>query len=70
MEKVDVYVEVSGDYCAFHELSLSVVYDITNNIQLGDETLEELENWDFDGDYCDYEIFKAIKDGNDYYVLI
>lgn len=70
MQKVEVYVEVSGDYCAFHEMSLSVVYDITNNIKLGDMSLKKLQKWEYESDYTDYEIFNAIKEGNKYYVNI
>lgn len=70
MEKVEVYVKISGDYCAFHEAGLSVVYDITNNIQLDDMSLEDLENWEYDANYCDYEVFNALKDGDKYYVQL
>lgn len=72
MEKVKVYVKISGDYCAFHEMSFNVVYDITNNIQLEYDTLEELENWDRDenGGYSDVEQFDAILVDGKYYVSL
>jgi len=47
MEKVKVYVKISGDYCAFHEMMFSVIYDVTNNKQIGGYTLKQLENWDY-----------------------
>lgn len=69
MQKVEVWIEISGAYCAFHEMSFSVVYDVTNDIQLNDMTLDELENFEFE-DYCDYEKRNAILgDGGGYYVL-
>lgn len=70
MEKVKVYFMICGDYCAFHEMSFRVVYDVTNNIQLDDDyTLEMLENWNKDEhDYDDVQLCNAIKDGNTYYV--
>lgn len=70
-QKVDVYVMVSGDYCAFHELSLTVVYDITNDINLGDNTEEELSSWDYHDDgggYSDVTSTTAIKIGDKYYL--
>lgn len=67
MEKVKVYVEISGDYCAFHEMNFSVVYDVTNDKQLGDYTLDELENWDYE-QYNDCEIRNAILVDDIYYV--
>lgn len=74
MEKVQVYVKIAGDYCAFHEMSIQVVYDITNDCPVGfggDESPEELAEWDFNdngGGYSDVEQRSAIKDGNKYYI--
>jgi hypothetical protein len=68
VEVVNVWVSISGDYCAFHEMGFSVVYDITNDIQFDDMTLKELKAFKNDGDYCDYEKRKALKDGKNYYV--
>jgi hypothetical protein len=71
-QKVEVYVGIAGDYSAFHEMSFSIAYDLTNNIQFGYLTLDELEEFDFDnsGHYSDYEIRDAIldKSSNKYYV--
>lgn len=68
IEHVEVYVMVSGDYCAFHEMSLRAVYDVTNNESIDSEyTLEELENWDGDG-YSDVSIESCIKIGDSYYL--
>lgn len=71
MQEVSVYVEMCGDYCAFHEARLKVVYDITNDIQLDEyngKTLEELEEFEYEGDSPDYQVFDAIKIGSIYYV--
>lgn len=72
MQEVQVYVKMCGDYCAFHEADLTVVYDVTNDIQLqkyNGKSLEELEAFEFD-EYCDYQLFNAIKVDNDYYVKL
>jgi len=68
-QKVKVYLAMYGDYCAFHECSVSVVYDVTNDIQLGDETIEEIEVIIEEGDneYGDYQLCDAIKVGDRYY---
>jgi hypothetical protein len=70
MKKVKVWVGIDGDYCAFHETTIRVVYDITNDISLDDYmSLEELEAWDQDEhEYGDYEIFDAILDNGKYYI--
>ena len=70
MEKVEVYVMLGGDYCAFGEVSLDVVYDITNDVPIGHNgySKEELENWE--PDYSDVQIFDALKDGDIYYVKL
>ena len=74
-EKVKVYVMLSGDYCAFHEISLNVVFDITNDHSVGYHryTKEELDNWDFNKhrNYSiDVDKYDAIKVGNRYYVKL
>lgn len=68
-QEVEVYLTVFGDYCAFHEMSFCVQYDITNDIQLDDFSLDTLKNWDRDGS-SDVGIAKAIKVGDKYYVDI
>lgn len=68
MQEVQVYICVYGDYCAFHEMDISIVYDITNDIQLDDLSLEELENFEYEANSVDYEEFSAIKIGDDYYI--
>ena len=69
MQEVKVYISISGDYCAFHEMTIKVEYDITNNIQLAYMTLEELENSSYNG-YSDYQIYDAIKIGKEYFVKL
>jgi hypothetical protein len=68
-EWVNAYVMVSGDYCAFHEMSLQVLYDVTNGIQLGDYDLEQLQNWKR-GDYSDVELQRVLKVDGRYYLPI
>jgi hypothetical protein len=67
MKKVQVWVGIAGDYCAFHEVSLSIKYDITNDIQLDDMSLEELNDHEYE-DYSDYEIRDAYLIKGKYYV--
>lgn len=68
MQEVSVYVSVWGDYCAFHEMSFSVAYDVTNDIQYDDMSIEELEEFEYEGDSSDYQLFRAIKVGDKYYI--
>jgi hypothetical protein len=70
-QKVRVYVMLSGDYCAFHEVSLQVVYDITNNhkVGYGHYSKKKLENWEYT-DYSDVKEYSALKIGDRYYVEI
>ena len=76
MEKVEVYVKMSGDYCAFHEASVSVVYDITNKKHVGwgdEEDLETYPKWDYnnDGDgYSDVTKASAIIVDGKYFIDI
>ena len=68
-QEVEVYVMVSGDYCAFSEMSFNIVYDVTNEIAFDDYTLEDLEGWDRGhDDYSDVDLVKAIKIGDKYYL--
>ena len=75
MQKVDVIVCIAGDYCAFHEMSISVEYDLTNDKQVsGSYSKEELEER-MDSDECydgysDYQEFDAILVDGKYYVNI
>jgi len=71
VQEVDVYVQMSGDYVADHEMSISVCYDITNDKSVGwssEMTLEELEKWEYEGDYSDYALKSAILVDGNYYV--
>jgi hypothetical protein len=69
VQEVEVYVRLSGYYCAFHEMSASVVYDVTNDIKFDDLTLEECKNYDFDGDdSSDVGLVKAILYKGQYYI--
>ena len=67
MQKVKVYVSITGDYCAFHEMGFYVDYDITNDLPLGDYTLEELE-LGCDSDWKDFEVRDAVLIDGTYYV--
>ena len=69
LEKVEVYVEVCGDYCAFHEMSINIVYDVTNEIELDEYSLQELLEWE-SGGHSDITIAKAIRMDDKYYVDI
>lgn len=71
MQKVRIYLKVGGDYCAFHEMSFRVVYDITNNKKFSEYTCQELEEWDYNeqgGGYSDViEADAYLIDGKYYY---
>ncbi|MCP5006644.1 MAG: hypothetical protein GY941_22285 [Planctomycetes bacterium] len=68
MQKVKVWVQISGDYCAWHETSVNVVADITNDNYWEDYTKEFFDSWEFDGDYADYKVFDALLVDGTYYV--
>jgi len=74
MEKVQVYIQVSGDYCSFSEMSFIVVYDLTNKMMVSpyhNNTVEELENWSFNdngGGYSDVRLVSAVLVDGEYYV--
>ena len=67
MQKIKVYVGICGDYCAFHEMEFYVEYDITNDKQLGDYTLEELKEWEYE-EYGDFQVREAVLIDGTYYV--
>jgi hypothetical protein len=68
IQQVEVYVKISGDYCAFHEMGFDVVYDVTNNKKFGDMTLKKLQNFEYDANYVDYELRDAVIIDGVYYV--
>lgn len=49
-------------------MSFYVVYDVTNNKKLGDYTLEELEEYEYE-EYLDVECRDAYLIDGQYYVL-
>ena len=65
MEKVKVYIHYHGQN--IHELGFGVVYDITNDIQLGYHELDELENWEWT-ECKEIKIVDAIKVEDEYYI--
>jgi hypothetical protein len=69
-QEVEVWVSIHGDYCNFHEMSFDVEYDITNNKQIGSDTLEYFENLTEDDmeSHYDYEVRDAILIDGKYYV--
>ena len=70
MQEVEVWVSIHGNYCNFHEMSFYVEYDLTNNKQVGDNSLKELESMDEDDrdSYYDYEVRDAVLVDGKYYV--
>ncbi len=76
MQKVSIYLQLCGDYVAFHEISAWVLYDLTNNIMIDKysyNSLEEIEEAmdDEDKEYCDIQIVDAIRteDGEYFYKI-
>ena len=71
IEEVEVYVIISGDYCSWHECSINIVYDITNNKQLSYYSKEEIDElWkQEDGlNYSDITIKPALLINGKYYI--
>ena len=71
-KKVEVVVQLVGNYCAYHEMSEYIVYDVTQNIKLDDYTIEELEELLKEGYYwaCDYKKCNALLHDGKYFVDI
>lgn len=70
MKEVRVYARMCGDYAAWHEANMYVEYDITNDKQLGEHSLEELKNWERGG-YSDVDIVTAyLDDDGNYYIKL
>lgn len=67
-QKVKIWVSIDGYYAAFHEVSFNVCYDVTNNIQLGNEPLGFYKNHEYDSDGADYELRDAYLIDGKYYV--
>jgi len=72
-KKVQVYLQLCGDYVAFHEITARVLYDLTNGIMVDEysyENLEEIENAMGNSDYCDIkEVSALLVDGVYYYQI-
>lgn len=69
MQEVKIWVCMSGDYGAWNEIRLRVEYDVTNNIQLDDMSLEEIEAWDSSkSEYGDYELRDGVLYNGKYYL--
>ena len=68
MQEVKVWLLIRGDYCAWHAVAIHVVFDITNNIQLGGKSLKELEDWCENDSISDYKLTTAILHKGKYYI--
>lgn len=72
MQKVKIYLSISGDYCSFNEMQFEPIYDITNKKYIGlnskDEyPLTELKDWEYE-EYEDVQKVDAyLIDGEYYY---
>ena len=69
-QKVKVAVSISGDYAAWHEAQIEMLWDFTNNKQLGEEQVNELLEIGHDGEYSDCQEMDAILFENKYYLHI
>lgn len=70
---VRVILQICGDYCAFHETTCEVMYDLTNKKQTGYMTWEEIEEAlqkEYSGDYCDIQETDAVLINGQYYYQI
>lgn len=69
-QHVKVYVMLTGDYCAFHEMGLDVIFDVTNNINFGDTdyTKEDCEEFLVKDEMDVYQMRDAILYKGKYYL--
>lgn len=69
-QEVQVAVRVSGDYAAWHELSITLMYDYTNDKRINDskEEADEALEEGHDGEYSDCQMMDAIFLNGVYYV--
>ena len=72
MKEVKVYARMHGDYSAWHEVTMKVVYDITNSIKLDKYTLEECkaEADNPQDEYGDIDEMKALLIDGEYYIKL
>ncbi len=73
IQKVNVAVRVSGDYAAWHELSISLLWDYTNDKKLGYNSKEEVDEKleiGHDGEYSDCEMKSAVLVDGEYYIKL
>lgn len=73
VKRVEIYLELCGDYVAFHEITANVLYDLTNGIMVDEdsyENLEEIERAIGDSDYCDIQLVDALLVDGEYYYQI
>jgi hypothetical protein len=69
VQRVEMVIGMCGNYVGFDEMGFYPMYDITNDIQLEDETLEELEALiDSNEDYWDYTYTDGVIFDNRYYL--
>jgi hypothetical protein len=71
-QKVRIILELCGDYVAFHEISTSILYDLTNDVIVDDynpyNSLEEIQSaMSNDRDYCDIQEVDAFLVNGEYY---
>ena len=73
IQEVEVAVQISGDYVAFHEMDISIVYDYTNKKSIDGTSFEEVEALVAEGHDCDYSDTEKqsalLIDGN-YYLAV
>ncbi len=72
-QEVDLAVQISGDYAAWHELSISLLWDFTNDKKLSFKSKEEVENLleeGHDGEYSDTEMKKGVLVDGKYYIKV
>lgn len=70
-QKVKLAVQISGDYVAWHEISISLLWDYTNDKKLGYDSKEEVdEKVDEDGEYSDCEIREGVLVNGKYYIQV
>jgi len=73
VQKVEVAVRMSGDYAAFHEISIRKLWDYTNDVKLCFDDKEEVEEAleeGHDGEYSDTQMVSGVLVDGKYYLDI
>ena len=73
-QKVELAVRISGDYAAWHEISITILWDYTNDKKVdgyySKEEVKKLLRKGHDGEYSDCEMKSGVLVGGKYYLSV